>query len=1205
MKTVLHYLIFLVLGVGFTTEAAAQNVTISPESGKLVAAVTYTGEVGFEYGWSALWRHEQLPLTLTVSDQSSLTEGGVLQDPAGNISLDNSQNKFVVMGGKTVTTRMCISLPKGYRFTGYRMVWLNNVNGKTINNAPIVGMNKRLYETDNLFNYSSPKASTENMPSANETKEYVIERTSKNETDMGNNLYFYFGHAQNEFYGATLKSCELYFTAEGTFNAEVKPGTPAEIVANGVNMIGSPFPTSKLDLGDIKPNTKNGVTYYGYNYQNVKELEANNWLYQENAVQAGKLPATASTGNIQALQNDGKLYYALGNGTYYIETPTSTKNQDGVDIPLGYRITGAKIKYHYGTAAPAGTITYDSQLDGYYITAVYNSRTYYLQTNGTWNRYNAVIWKITPGGILYNGNNYLRVSFYNNRYSIYGTTSFNSASRFTIDGNRIKFANNNGYVVMSAYNGRAQITASSTNAASWTQATTGATTTNPAFTPSPFTVKMYNAQGNAVAHEMNVTAGTADGILELTNLNNDAIKFAVEGLAENTKALLTFELTLEALNPFINTIDIICHSMVENGPTLKQQFTSNDFQVSGGKFIFYVPLKFFGGGEQKCRFTFENLYSKYGDETYTDANGNPSGNGNARYFFVKSQYYNETNGNQYSTTGNEPASTKLSTNICGDKPFKYSNIDELNNTNTTGAVTQLREYPYSEELYINGESQGSFTNNIVIAVNNSKPCYLFTADETRWNIAPTTAMEHRYYAYYLMDLQLETKDYVAKCELKKLYNNTCYILDGQDVDKPMYGGVFKAYDAVTNAEIPSDLAYLDVEMMREALQDALYGNADKGIPGVGATGKQVLYLDYTNLYSIHIPQDSEMNEMKSLLNPNCLLYFPERTSYNADNYIQKTRSGDHRACKNIVITDRQPFYAPYKITVPSENYATYIREITIPANGKVTMATVMLPFTLELENGVHTNSTSDGCSFRLRKMAPTGCLNLDSQAQSTAQNFYGKARFDVVTETSSQANVPYMIEVINAPVGDKVSFIATQYGSDVIATPDNMDAVNYTYTGETAEGTLGSVAFTFTNHSSYAGKKFAAQSSNVFYFAKNKFLYCKNLRPEYPDLYIYPFRGYYEYTSSNSGAKLNSFEVVFDMPNDWTTSIIDATQKAELAVYGGTRVITAIAENDTIVKVYGCDGRMVASEALTAGERKDIPVPSGLYVVNGIKLVVK
>lgn len=1069
------------------TQAVAQNVTISPTTGKLVAGLTYEGELGFERGWSSLWRHEQLPLTLTVSDKGDISESGVLTDPAGDIILDTSQGKYVVVSGQPLTTElhMCISLPKGYRFTGYRMVLLNNVNGKTISNLELAAIDKQMYETGSDFDFNQSKATTGNMPGTNDTKEYVIERTSKNETDMGNNLYFLLHHNVKGFYGVTLKSCELYFTAEGAFDAKVTPGSPADIVSQGVNMIGSLFNTGKLDLGEIKPHTKNGKTFYSYDYQNVEELKASNWLYQENAVTADKkLPTTVGSGSIQALQNGGQLYYALGNNTYYIESPTATVTQNGIAVPLGYRITGAKIKYHYGKAAAARNIIYK--------------------------------------------------------------------------GNRVR---------------------------------------NPAFKPSSYTLKVYSTNKGEVTETRTVNSG-ADGTVVLTGLNNDAIKFSIEGLAQDTKALLTFELTLEALNPFINNIDIICHSLAASGPTLMQQFTSNDFQVSGGKFVFYVPQDFFGGGEQKCRFTFENLYSKYGDETYQQTDPR-----HARYFFVKSKYYNDTDGHQYSTTGNEPAADKIATSMCGNKAFKYSNIDELSNTNISGSTTQLQEYPYSENLY--KAQGGTFSADIVLKVGEGKPCYLFTADETRWNVAPTTAMEHRYYAYYLMDLKLETKDYVAKCVLTKIYDKTCYNRDGKDTERPMYGGEFKALDVETGKEIPTGNAYLTVPMMKQALIDELYGNPAKGIEGVGATGMQVLYLDYTNLYSVHIPDASEMNAMKERLNPNCLIYFPERTCYQMDNYVQKTKSGDYRACKNIVITDRQPFYAPYKITVPAENYASYKREMTIPANGKVAYATVVLPFTLEVTDGVHANE--DGlCSFKISKMTPDNCLALEEGEYASAQSYRGKAKFDLITETHTEANVPYMVEVTKAPTDENISFIAKQKGSDIMATKGSaMNATEYTFSGETATGKIGATTYNFHNYGSYAGKKIDRTAKKVFYFAKNMYLSSTNLRPEFPYVYVYPFRAFYEYSSAGAPAKMFAFRTVFGDDDNMPTSITDINTEPDLAIIPGQGTITAMAREATVVKVYSTSGVVVWSVNLHRGETQTVTLPGGFYVVNGKKIIVK
>ena len=1113
----------LILLIGCITALSAlpaygQDVTISPSSGHLIAGLTYTGEVGFEQGWSSLWRHNQLPLTLHVSDKKDLTSSGVLKDPAGNISLDKSQNLYIVDGGESVSTLMCLSLPKGFRFTRYRIVLLNNINGKTINSASHASMSKRLYETGSTFDYENPLAATASMGSTNETKDYVIERTSKIASDMTNNLYFYFWHEKNGFYGATIKSIELYFTAEAEFQAEGVPGAPDEIISDGVNMVGSEFTTGKLDLGVIQPNTKGSSTYYSYNYENVIDLTAKNWLYQEDAVSGGKLPETAGSGKIQVLQNGNQLYYALGNGTYYIETPTETKNQNGKSIPLGYRITGAKINAHYGTAAGSSIVSFDSKTGtiSYTTSGLWGTTNYYLQTDGTWGN-SPVQWTHTKTGKLQSGNYYLTVQKYTSNgrtsYIANGTTNKDEASAFTISNNQVKY----GDLYLSRYsNDRARFYSDNDYAATWT-ANTGSVT-NPAYTPSDFTLSLYGTNGKDIQEMAKVSNNDKDLTLEVDGLNNDAVKFTISGLKEGTKALITYNLTMEQLNPFINTLDIV----KMDGQTITQQFTSNDFQVAGGAFHFYVPTAF-ADESNKCTFTFENLTSKYMDSTYGHGT-----NGNGRNYFVKSEYYNTFgDGEQYKAKGDEKASTKVSTSWCADQPFKYNNAHELANDNVSATAATLEEYPYSEARYTASDGsgtitgkQGTFTDNIELAVSDpAKDCYLTTGDETRYNIAPTTAMEHRYYAFYLMEIDLDVKEYDAYCRMTKLYDATCY--EG-DKEKPMYGGTFEAYEkgyaGKTGHQIPSNQAFLSVSMMVDALKAA-----EKQYD---FTADQVLYLDYTNLYSVLVESKENMAEMKAKLNPNCLIFFPQRTVYNEDNYVSKTQSGDYRACKNIIITDKQPFYSPYKITVPAENYAAYSRKVTNPMNGKATLATLVLPFSIELSNSVHRN---DNSSFTLYQMKSDNCLSADSETGGEATNYWGKAYFVPVSISTSVPNTPYMVKVEPQPSDEgDTSFEILQYGSDIYATPNDMQE-DYTFVGETAKGTIGNSPYTFTNYGSYSGKKLA-KNTGWFYFAQNKFYNSKNLSKKYDNVYVYPFRAYFSYTNGGSAKDMDGFEVSFDEP---------------------------------------------------------------------------
>ena len=337
----------------------------------------------------------------------------------------------------------------------------------------------------------------------------------------------------------------------------------------------------------------------------------------------GKLPETAGSGNIQVLENDGQLYYALGNGTYYIETPTETKNQNGKSIPLGFRITGAQIKAHYGTPANASTITYDGKTGT--ISASWRGTTYYLQTNGTWDTGAGAQWTLTNTGKLQSGNYYLSVQ--KNTYSDWmgrqyveyianGTTDINEANGFTLSNGRVMYGEE---TLSITGNERARFMkedGSNNNFAAWN--VINSSTTNPAFTPSNFKLELFGTKKDNVEEMANVSSSNTDAKLSVGSLNNDAVKFTISGLKEGTKALITYNLTMEQLNPFINTLDIVCHSPKSEGLKITQQFTSNDFQVAGGEFLFYIPSDFVGESN-KCKFSFENLTSKYMDATYGKA----------------------------------------------------------------------------------------------------------------------------------------------------------------------------------------------------------------------------------------------------------------------------------------------------------------------------------------------------------------------------------------------------------------------------------------------------------------------------------------------------------------------------------------------------------------------------------------------------------
>ena len=58
-------------------------------------------------------------------------------------------------------------------------------------------------------------------------------------------------------------------------------------------------------------------------------------------------------------------------------------------------------------------------------------------------------------------------------------------------------------------------------------------------------------------------------------------------------------------------------------------------------------------------------------------------------------------------------------------------------------------------------------------------------------------------------------------------------------------------------------------------------------------------------------------------------------------------------------------------------------------------------------------------------------------------------------------------------------------------------------------------------------------------------------------------------------------------------------------IYGGNGEIIISSDRSQIIKIFNLSGQKVTSVAVRAGERLTIPVPSGIYIVNGVKVIVK
>ena len=1056
-RTFVKVAMIAMAAIGSWHNMYAQDVVVSPETGKFVAALTDGTEVGFEKGWSSLWRHDQLPLSLTVADDDELNSGGEFANPAGNL-LKKDGGTFYIAGGESADGYIILSMPKGYRITSYEIVLVNDNVGKTIQETKIASITKSFYETGSNFRYQNPKAiatapnGNTVMKSNAEDTEYTIKRTATSKEDMGDHLYFTIHHDNKGFFALTVKSFQITFAADNDVTINVRPTASS---STAVSVTTSPFDVGSSDLGPIKPNEKNGKTYYSYSYANVKSLKANMTLFQEDAVSEGVATENvATTKKINTVNKGGwfrpSYYYSLGAGTYYVESPTAAISQNNISLPLGYRITGA-----------------------------------------------------------------------------------------TIYGRKNNVSDNN------------------------------------------FTIRLYDKDGKSYTDY--TVNSTTDQAFSVDDMNNDAVKFEIIG---SDNALVYMDVKMQALNPYIYSMDVVCHDL--KGYTLTNTFTASNFSVRGGKFTFYVPDESKGN----WKFTFENLRSNYADNTYYDG----TGIGKSRYNFVASPYW-KTAYNLYNAEY-DPDHTytdKVSVDKVGNNPFRFNNADELDNNSTDTQTRYWTEHPFSIQEYLSQNNGDNKFNVMIVPEDQTGNAYLFTADETRYNIAPTSASEHRNYAFYHMEVDVIKKTYTPAVELTPLYGTTCY--DG-DAELAHYGVKI----TTINVDGSPVEGYLTSEQIATAINNKI---AEAGI-----SASQILYVDASELLNVYQPD--KLKELQANLGKNALLYLPQYTTLASNNCATKTLAGTFTSCSNIILTDKHPFYAPYDISVSASDYVKYDRMMTVVNSqeyGQSANATIMLPFTLNLdENALHRNLDYNGnpvndVTFTVKTLQADNCMSYTNEPAGNPIDYYENyAHFVDYTGTLTEANKPYMVHVVNAPAETSCLFTALQYGATIKAT-SGMNGTDYTFNGDNATGTLANTACTFTPKASYAGNKLD-KTGNYFYFAKNWFLCSKNIVSG-PWLYVYPFRGYFMYEGRTSASR---FGIVFDENNKQTDGIentLTGDNSNGISVSTGDRAIIIAAPADTTIRITHVGGSVMTKLSLKAGEQQTVSVPAGIYIVNDRKVVVK
>ena len=352
-----------------------------------------------------------------------------------------------------------------------------------------------------------------------------------------------------------------------------------------------------------------------------------------------------------------------------------------------------------------------------------------------------------------------------------------------------------------------------------------------------------------------------------------------------------------------------------------------------------------------------------------------------------------------------------------------------------------------------------------------------------------------------------------------------------------------------------------------------------------------------------------MEAFVSKLSPNCIIFMPQGQAAPVDNVAYMTSSGQFRATNNIVLTDKQPFYSPYDIQMDADRYVRYERLLTSDKNGRVSKASVILPFNITVDsNGQHTNADESTPTFSLHQMQATNCLS-DEGVEDPDETFVFFPAISPVGNVTT-ANTPYLVNVLTPPSDHYLSFVVTQKGSTIKATT-GMDPTTYNYVGESASGSSavgasGTVNYNFSCYANYSGALLDRDLGTFFYYANNKFLSSDQLADAYPTVYQYPFRVYYTATKSYNNVKgVSALNVVLEEGNGESTSISNVINDADLTLTTGKGTITFTANTNQNVAIYSISGIMTYNVHIESGERLTLTIPSGIYIVNGCKVIIR
>lgn len=923
-----------------------------------------------------------------------------------------------------------------------------------------------------------------------------------------------------------------------------------------------PF-TASLPMGNGKSKAHTGVIdlgTFGYN-ANSK------WTFNSaNVTDLQDVTVGSATSTLTPTLVDDKYYYPISaNGTYYVEAPKK------------FRVTGATLHFLGGVSTTTSTsssttTTYEttSSVSDGYAYLIGSGDGHYLSLNGT-----TVVDETDPSkATKWTFSAYSSYGFYisNNGYylyPVYNSTTYAYELKLTSTQSYNYWYYSNGY--LSWNNGHdylrydnGWVVGDSYLPTYYSENTT--TTTTPTTTgPASYTASLYDRSGSTITASASLSSDDPSADLYADGFNNDAVRFDISNLSGT--AYFTVDLKMLPLDGYLTSVEA-AYQNTDGQVMSAAEGKFTDFKLNDGNTTtVVVPAGSKANDDDKYQIVFRNALN----ENRTSWYGSAKGNEECNYYLVGSNYENKACGTDVA------CADKVNALQAGTVEIPFSNIASVN---ATDQATQIVEYDFSKSS-CNYET-------VALADGGTETVYIYSADRPVWNLKDA---DHVAYRYYMVPLALRVATDEPVVELKNIYTSTLKgpnfktnkrIANETEADTEHYfvGVKVTAKDSQTGY---ASNGYLSSSAIISAIKKKMASAANTYENDVCRT---ILYVDLTGINTIN--DDGGWDDFNTLTADNCLYFMPSGTSAaGRENTIVKQADGGFESAGDVRLYDQQPFFTPYAFSTGT-HYALYQRTIS-GNNNLVKNATLIMPYAITLDGDSHPLTATDAKNITLTFWNLTGT---EIQSVSKASVICTKV---AKSTTTKDAYTPF--HVTYTPEEEGKNFELNVQNAEFAATPDPSEQTEYTACHNE-----------WTAHATFTGA--AIPLADYRYYYTND-LYFKSSELEgYTAFRLRPFRSYYTTTGDNSAKE---FQIVFDENDedvddendDELTSIKSLNSATTLILKSGRGSISAKAVKDTLLNVYDLMGRNIISDSLSAGTQNSYTLSSGIYIINGKKVIVK